>query len=65
MIALHAAILKKDGKKEFVVLPYEEFVVLQELLSDLEDLRDLRAAKQESNGEPTVSLEDIKLEFGL
>ena len=45
MIKLHPEILKKNGKKEFVVLPYEEFTALQELLDDYEDLLDLRAAK--------------------
>lgn len=65
MIALHPEILAKNGKKEFVVLPYEEFIALQELLADLEDLRDLRAAKQESAGEPSMSLEEVKTEFGI
>ena len=27
MMTLHAEILVKDGKKQFAVLPYEEFVV--------------------------------------
>jgi len=31
MIMLHPEFLKKEGRKEFVVLPYEEFVALQEL----------------------------------
>lgn len=65
MISLHPEILAKNGKKEFVVLPYEEFIALQELLADLEDLRDLRAAKQESVGEPSVSLEEVKTELGV
>lgn len=65
MISLHPEIITKNGKKEFAVLPYEEFIALQELLADLEDLRDLRAAKQESSNEPSVSLEDVKTELGL
>jgi hypothetical protein len=47
------------------VLFYEEFIALQELLADLEDLRDLRVAKQESADEPSVSREDVKTELGL
>ncbi|MGA9377737.1 MAG: type II toxin-antitoxin system prevent-host-death family antitoxin, partial [Phormidium sp.] len=37
MIQLHPEYLSKNGKKVFVVLPYEEFQALQELLEDLED----------------------------
>ena len=64
-ITLHPEILSKNGKNEFVVLPYEEFLALQELLEDVEDLLELRAAKQESEGEPTLSLTDAKKELGL
>ncbi len=45
MIQLNPEFLKKNGKPEFVVLPYEEFLLLQEVLADLEDLQDLRQAK--------------------
>jgi PHD/YefM family antitoxin component YafN of YafNO toxin-antitoxin module len=65
MISLHPEILMKNGKKEFVVLPYEEFVALQELLADLEDLRDLQTAKQESTDEPSVTLTEVKAELGF
>jgi hypothetical protein len=34
MIQLHPEFLKKNGKREFVVLPYDEFVAVQELLED-------------------------------
>jgi PHD/YefM family antitoxin component YafN of YafNO toxin-antitoxin module len=48
MIELHPEILKKNGKSEFVVLPYEEYEALQELLADYQDLMDLRDAKKAS-----------------
>ncbi|HEX8651789.1 MAG TPA: hypothetical protein VF708_13195 [Pyrinomonadaceae bacterium] len=57
---LHPEILTKNGRKEFAVLPYEEFIALQEWLADVEDLLDLRAAKDEENDAPTVSLADIE-----
>lgn len=63
-ITLHPEILTKNGKKEFVVLPYEEFLALQELLDDVEDLLELRAAKREDN-EPLISLAEAKKELGL
>ena len=65
MITLHPEILKKNGKKEFVVLPYEEYVQLQELLADAEDLLELRQAKQEQGNDPTVSLAEVRKRFGL
>ena len=62
MITLHPEFLTKDGKKEFVVLTYEEFVAIQELIEDAEDVLDLRAAKQEEKSKPSVPLEDVKKE---
>lgn len=65
MITLHPEFLKKEGRNEFVVLPYEEFVALQELLEDAEDVLDLRTAKQEEKDKPSVSIENVKKELGL
>ena len=64
MIQLHPEILKKNGKEEFVVLPYEEFTALRELLDDYEDLLDLRAAKKQ-DPEPSIPLAKVKNELGL
>jgi hypothetical protein len=55
----------KDGNREFVVLPYHEFVQLQEVLQDAEDLMDLRVAKRESEEESSLSLEEARSELGL
>jgi PHD/YefM family antitoxin component YafN of YafNO toxin-antitoxin module len=63
MIELHPEILKQNGKDEFVVLPYEEFAALRELLNDYEDLLDLRAAKKEEQEEPSIPLSELKREF--
>jgi PHD/YefM family antitoxin component YafN of YafNO toxin-antitoxin module len=60
MISLTPEFLSKKGKKEFVVLPYEEFEALQDYLESLEDLLDLRQAKQQENQSPTISLEQAK-----
>ncbi|MEM8642834.1 MAG: type II toxin-antitoxin system Phd/YefM family antitoxin [Cyanobacteria bacterium P01_G01_bin.54] len=65
MIQLHPQFLPQNGKTEFVVLPYEEFLALQELLEDLEDWEDFQAAKAEDTGEPSLSLEEVKRELGL
>ena len=65
MMELHPEIVKKEGEAEFVLLPYEEFKALQELLSDYEDLLDLRAAKREHQDEPLIPLAEVEREFGL
>jgi len=65
VIQFHPEFLKKDGKNEFVVLPYEEFLAIQDLLSDAQDLIELRQAKAEEGDEPTVSLEEVRKKFGL
>jgi hypothetical protein len=65
MIQLNPEFLRKNGKPEFVVLPYEEFLLLQELLDDLDDLQDLRQAKLEEKEEPTVSLAAAKKMLNL
>ncbi len=65
MIELHPAVLEKNGKKEFVVLPYEEFVALQVLLADAADVLDLREAKGEEGAAETVPLSEVKKTLGL
>jgi len=65
MIDLHPEILTKNGRKEFAVLPYEEFVALTEALADYEDLRDLRAAKAEEGEAHTTSLHEVRKRYGM
>ncbi|MDJ0508669.1 MAG: type II toxin-antitoxin system Phd/YefM family antitoxin [Crocosphaera sp.] len=60
MIELHPEFLTKNGKKEFAILSYEEFLKIQELLEDLEDLEDLRKAKEEEKDSPSYSLDEVK-----
>jgi PHD/YefM family antitoxin component YafN of YafNO toxin-antitoxin module len=65
MTQLHPQFLTKNEKPEFVVLPYEEFINLQERLEDLEDLLHLRNAKEAEESEPTLSLAEVKQELEL
>ena len=60
MMTLHPHILEKDGRKQFVVLPYDEFVHVQEELADYEDLRMLRQAKHGEKDAPTTTLAELK-----
>jgi len=60
MGALNIQIIKKNGKKEYVVMPYEEFLRVQEEMDDYQNLRCLREAKKAEENAPTISLEELK-----
>jgi PHD/YefM family antitoxin component YafN of YafNO toxin-antitoxin module len=59
MIELHPQIVTKDGEKQFVILPYDEFAAIQEALADADDLNALRIAKTEESEASTVPLEEV------
>nr|VFJ55262.1 MAG: hypothetical protein BECKDK2373C_GA0170839_10485 [Candidatus Kentron sp. DK]VFJ55450.1 MAG: hypothetical protein BECKDK2373B_GA0170837_105220 [Candidatus Kentron sp. DK] len=65
MLTLHPSILGKNGKKEFAVLPYEEFEQITMALADYDDLKDLRAAKQDEEDAPGISLSQVRQELGI
>ena len=65
MIELHTEILKKGGKKEFAIIPFNEYEALMEYIEDLEDLAELRKIKKMSTAEETLSLEEAKRELGI
>ena len=65
MIDLHPQILEKHGKKEFVILPYEDFLKIQEELENYNDLRILREAKEEEGDSSTISLKEAKKELNI
>ena len=64
MVILHAQIIKKDGKKEYAVLPAEEFLKIQEQLQNYEDLRSLREAKEAEKDAPTIGIDELKKKIG-
>ena len=65
MITLHANILERNGRKAFAVLPYEDFVRIQEELENFDDLRALRAAKAKEATSPTISLSEAKRQIRI
>lgn len=65
MIELHPEIVEKDGKKQFVILKYEEFVAIQKALADADDLVALRAAKKDESDAPTIPLDQVVEELEL
>jgi hypothetical protein len=64
MSTLNAQIIKKNGKKEYAVLPYEEFIRIQEELEDYQDLRFLREAKEAEKDAPTIGMAELKKKIG-
>jgi PHD/YefM family antitoxin component YafN of YafNO toxin-antitoxin module len=60
MAALNVQIIKRNGKKEYVILPYEEYLKVQEELDDYENLRCLRAAKKAEQNSPSIGIEELK-----
>ncbi|MCX5804692.1 MAG: type II toxin-antitoxin system Phd/YefM family antitoxin [Proteobacteria bacterium] len=64
MVTLNAQIIKKEGKKEYAIIPYEEFLKVQEELHNYEDLRCLRKAKEAEINAPTISIDNLKKQIG-
>ena len=60
MVTLHAQIIKKNGKKDYVILPYEEFLKVQEELEDYDDLRSLREEKEREKDAPTIGMAELR-----
>lgn len=65
MFNLNPELITKDGKPMVAVIPYEQFLVIKEMLENLADLQDLRAAKQEEYNQPTINLNNVKQMLGL
>ena len=61
-MSIHPQIIEKAGEKEFVVLPYEEFIEIQQQLEDYEDLQILRSEQAAQRSAPTRPLRDILAE---
>ena len=58
-MSIHPQVIEKDGRKEFVVLPYEEFLQMQEEIEDYQDLKTLRDEKASAHSQPTRSLDAV------
>ena len=65
MINLNPNILEKKGKKEFVVLPYEEFLEIQQELENYDDLKELRSAKEKETDSPVIPLAEAHKMLGV
>lgn len=64
MAIVNAQIIKKNGKKEYVVLPYEEDLRIQEELENYQDLRSLREVKETEKDATTIGMAEVKKRIG-
>jgi hypothetical protein len=60
MVNFHLKILEKNGVKQFAVIPYDEFLKIQQELDDYECLKALREAKAKEADVETVPFEKAK-----
>ncbi len=65
LIKLHPKYIEKKGKKEFVIISYDEFCRIEEKLTDYEDLIELRKIKKSEKNKKTKSLSEVKKELCL
>ena len=64
-IELHPEFLTAGGKKQFAVIPYVEFIALQDWIEDMKDLHDLRLARKENENEPSYTIDEVRKELGI
>ena len=62
---MKAQIIEKDGKKEFAVIPYKDFLRMQEELEDYDDLKELRKAKADPKNQNGRPFDVVAAELGL
>ncbi len=58
-------IIKKDGKAEFVVIPFQDYLDIKEMLDDFKDLQGLRKAKEEEKAVQTIPLDAVGKELNI
>ena len=62
---MKAQIIEKDGRKEFAVIPYKDFLRMQEELEDYDDLKELRKAKVDPKNQNGRPFDLVAAELGL
>lgn len=65
MLKMRPEIWSRGGKKEFVILPYDEYKALCEQLEDAEDFRLLEESKKRQANAPTIPHEEMMRRLGM
>jgi hypothetical protein len=58
-------IIEKNGRKVFAMVPYKQFLRMQQKLEDYEDLRILRKAKADPRNRRSRPLSEYMRERGI
>ncbi len=64
-MTLHPQIIQKEGRSEFVVIPYQEYLDVQEALEDLHDLQALQEARAAHEGETGIPIREVGARLGF
>lgn len=64
-MGMKAQIIEKNGKKEFAVIPYKDFLRMQEDAEDYNDLKELRKAKVDLKNQHGRPFDAVATELGL
>lgn len=64
-MGMKAQIIEKNGKKEFAVIPYKDFLRMQEDAEDYNDLKELRKAKVDLKNQHGRPFDVVATELGL
>jgi len=64
-MTFHPQVIEKEGKKEFIVLPYDEYLKIQEALEEWEDLKEIRKEKELAKDQLAASLDQVAKELDL
>ncbi|MBI5142617.1 MAG: type II toxin-antitoxin system Phd/YefM family antitoxin [Nitrospirae bacterium] len=62
---MEAQVIEKQGKKEFAVIPYKDFLRMRQELDDYHDLLALRKAKSDPRNQQGRSFQEAASELGL
>ncbi|MEK7699246.1 MAG: type II toxin-antitoxin system Phd/YefM family antitoxin [Planctomycetota bacterium] len=62
---MKAQIIEKNGKKEFAVIPYKDFLRMQEDMEVYNDLKELRKAKVDLKNQHGRPFDIVATELGL
>ena len=65
MIQIQPKFLKKDDKDEFAILSIEDYNLLIKYIEELEDLVELRKAKEESRESETYTISEVRKILGV
>jgi len=65
ILEIHPNYIEKKGKKEFVIISYDEFKKIEETLNDYEDLMELRKIKSKEKDKKTKNIDQVKKELNI